>query len=103
MQNDIQDFLKAGNDILNSVSSAIDRNDYSTLHADVNKAIKSVTIDRKTMYASKMNGQAPLRAQAPRQKSYPFLQKKISRYLGVPQMALAGAFGAFMFMDFLES
>ena len=101
MANDIQDFLKAGNDILNSVSSAIDRNDYSTLHADVNKAIKSVTIDRKTMYASKVNGQAPLRAQAPRQKVYPFLQNKVSKYLGVPQMALSAALGAFMFMDFL--
>ena len=53
MQNDIQDFLKAGNDILNSVSSAIDRNDYSTLHADVNKAIKSVHVDRRTTYSSR--------------------------------------------------
>lgn len=101
MQNDIQDFLKAGNEILNSVSSAIDRNDYSTLHADVNKAIKSVTIDRKTMYASKMNNGAPMRAQAPRQKVYPFLEKRISKYLGVPQMAASAAFGAFMLMDCL--
>ena len=114
MPNDIQDFLKAGNDILNSVSSAIDRNDYSTLHDDVNRAIKSVSIDRKTTYSSKVGRQAPASSNsgtprttrmnatgAPRTRVYPFFQKKISRYLGVPQMFAAGAFGGFIAMSFL--
>ncbi|MBO5565769.1 MAG: hypothetical protein J5934_00940, partial [Succinivibrio sp.] len=85
MQNDIQDFLKAGNEILNSVSSAIDRNDYSTLHSDVARVVKSVSVDRKVNYSSQMRQGA----QAPQQQRtvvFPFLQKNISKFLGVPQM-----------------
>ena len=109
MQNDIQDFLKVGNDILNSVSSAIDRNDYSTLHADVNKAIRSVSMDRKTIYSSGNRNGNPYVANpskntrmtatgAPRTKVFPFFQKRISRYLGVPQMFAAGTVGLMMAM-----
>jgi 5-bromo-4-chloroindolyl phosphate hydrolysis protein len=97
---DIQDFLEVGNEILDSVSSAIDRNDYSTLHDDVARAIKSVSVDRKVNYSSQMrqNGQRRGRIKP---RIIPFFQKKISRYLGVPQMAMCGAIGAFLFMEFL--
>lgn len=94
MATDIQDFLKAGNDILNSVTSAMDRNDFSTLRTDINKAVKSVSIDRKVMYSSGMGGQQVRTAPKP-QRIIPFLQRKISRYLGVPQMVFAAPFGLF--------
>ena len=109
LQNDIQDFLKVGNDILNSVSSAIDRNDYSTLHADVNKAIKSMSIERRTTYSSGNRNNAAYSSNtqrstrmaatgAPRTKVFPFFQKRISRYLGVPLMFAAGSVGLMMAM-----
>jgi 5-bromo-4-chloroindolyl phosphate hydrolysis protein len=97
---DIQDFLEVGNEILDSVSSAIDRNDYSTLHEDVAKAIKSVSVDRKVNYSSQMR-QGGQRTGRIKPRIIPFFQKKISRYLGVPQMAAFGAIGAFLFMEFL--
>ena len=100
MQNDIQDFLKAGNEILNSVSSAIDRNDYSTLHSDVARVVKSVSVDRKVNYSSQMRQGA----QAPQQQRtvvFPFLQKNISKFLGVPQMTISGAVGAFFLLPLL--
>lgn len=102
MQNDIQDFLKAGNEILNSVSSAIDRNDYSTLHSDVARVVKSVSVDRKVNYSSQMRQQA----QSPQQQRartvvFPFLQKNISKFLGVPQMTISGAIGAFFLLPLL--
>ncbi len=102
MQNDIQDFLKAGNEILNSVSSAIDRNDYSTLHSDVARVVKSVSMDRRVNYSSQMR-QGIQKPQQTRTRTvvYPFLQKNISKYLGVPQMAISGAFGAFFLLPFL--
>jgi len=100
LQNDIQDFLKAGNEILNSVSSAIDRNDYSTLHSDVARVVKSVSVDRKVNYSSQMRQGA----QAPQQQRtvvFPFLQKNISKFLGVPQMTISGAVGAFFLLPLL--
>lgn len=103
MQRDIQDFLQAGNEILNSVSSAIDRNDYSTLHADVARVVKSVSVERKVNYSSQMKQAQPRPGVQPRpqQKIFPFMQKRVSKYLGVPQMAIAGSIGAFLFMSFL--
>ena len=100
MAKDIQEFLQAGNQILDSVSSAIDRNDYSTLHADVARAIKSVNIERRVTYASQM-GQNGQRAAKVKPRIIPFFQKRISKYLGVPQMAFTGAIGSFIFMSFL--
>ncbi len=97
---DIQEFLQAGNQILDSVSSAIDRNDYSTLHADVARAIKSVSIERRVNYSSQM-GANTQRAAKVKPRIIPFFQKRISRYLGVPQMAFTGAIGSFIFMSFL--
>ncbi len=103
MQKDIQDFLQAGNEILNSVSSAIDRNDYSTLHADVARVVKSVSYDRKVNYSSQMKQPGQAQGVQPRaqRKVFPFLQKKVSKYLGVPQMAVSGSIGAFLFLSFL--
>ena len=89
--------MKVGNDILNSVTSAIDRNDYSTLHDDVNKAIKSVSVERKVTYSSG-SGQRARRAASVQQKVFPFLQKKISKYLGLPAMIFAGM-GGFLFLQ----
>ena len=100
MPKDIQEFLQAGNQILDSVSSAIDRNDYSTLHADVARAIKSVSVERKVNYSSQM-GQNNQRTARVKPRIIPFFQKHISRYMGVPQMAFTGAVGSFIFMTFL--
>ncbi len=100
MAKDIQDFLEVGNEILDSVSSAIDRNDYSTLHEDVAKAIKSVSVDRKVTYSSNVRANRP-KGRATKPRIVPFFQKRISRYLGVPQMAVFGGIGAFLFMEFL--
>ncbi len=101
MQKDIQDILNAGNDILNCVTSAIDRNDYSTLHSDINKAIKTASFERKTTYASRAGSTVGKSVSLKKQQVFPFFQKKVSRYLGVPLMAASGALGAFLFMDFL--
>jgi 5-bromo-4-chloroindolyl phosphate hydrolysis protein len=102
LQKDIQDFLKAGNDILNSVTSAMDRNDYSTLHADINKAIKSVSVERKVMYSSNMRqGQAQGNTVRVQPRIYPFLQKRISKYLGVAQMTVAAPIGAIFLLSTL--
>ena len=102
MQNDIQDFLKAGNEILNSVSSAIDRNDYSTLHSDVARVVKSVSVDRKVNYSSQMRQQVQNpQQQRARTVVFPFLQKNISKFLGVPQMTISGAIGAFFLLPLL--
>ncbi len=89
--------MKVGNDILNSVTSAIDRNDYSTLHDDVNRAIKSVSVERKVTYSSG-SGQRARRAASVQPKVFPFLQKKISNYLGLPGMILSGL-GGFLFLQ----
>ncbi len=107
----MEEFLKAGNDILNSVSSAIDRNDYSTLHQDVARVVKSVSVERKTTYSSQrlQQGQSQQSQQQPEQgqqpirgryapKIYPFLQKRIGRYQGVPQAAAALPVGGFFLL-----
>lgn len=93
--------MKVGNDILNSVTSAIDRNDYSQLHDDVAKAIKSVSIDRNVMYSSRNKGGGNRVASTTQRRVNPFLQKRISKYLGVPQMFFGGAIGLIMLPVFL--
>lgn len=116
MQRDVQDFVKVGNDILNSVTSAIDRNDYSNLSAEVSKAIKSVHIDRNVTYSSQnrnvqnnyqsqprnsYNAQARHSSAPFRGRVYPFFQKSISKYSGVVRMVVAGFFGFNFLMSFL--
>lgn len=96
LQKDIQDFLKAGNDILNSVSSAIDRNDYSTLHSDVARVVKSVSVERKTTYSSQRQQQGrQVNAGSRQPKFRPFFQKRVSKYLGVPEMTFSACIGFF--------
>ncbi|MCR5404705.1 MAG: 5-bromo-4-chloroindolyl phosphate hydrolysis family protein [Butyrivibrio sp.] len=115
MQRDVQDFVKVGNDILNSVTSAIDRNDYSNLSDEVSRAIKSVHIDRNVTYSSQRTGQdnyqnrqrssyntqnrynsTPLRGRV-----YPFFQKSISKYSGVVRMCVGGFLGINFLLAFL--
>ena len=105
MEKDIEEFLKAGNDILNSVSSAIDRNDYSTLHDDVARAVKSVSVQKKTIYSSEQKNAAKpsygYTRTTPKQTYIPFLQKRISKYLGIPQVVVASIVGILDAMTFV--
>ncbi len=94
MDNNTQDIMNIGNDILKSVSKAIDTNDYSRLASEITDAVKSVSYERKTTYASgktvysgRSNGTYRT-VQAP--KPFPFLQKRISKYNG-----LGGIIGGF--------
>ena len=95
-----QDLIDAGNDILKSVSSAIDRNDYSTLAADISRTLKTVSIEKKTTYASR-NYRQPARAtytarnSAPQVKrvQYPFLQKRVSKYNGLGEIIVGAGLG----------
>ena len=106
MSNNKDDFIKAGNDILDSVSKAIERNDYSHLAADINKAVKAVSVAPRTIYSSQSRGRTVnVSNPRPAQKRIviPFLQKKVSRYLGVPEMFFGGSIGAFLFMIMLAA
>ena len=99
MSNNKDEFIKAGNDILDSVSRAIERNDYSHLAADINKAVKAVSVNQRTIYSSQARGKTVnVNSPRPAQKRIviPFLQKRVSRYLGVPEMFFAGSIGAFL-------
>ncbi len=95
-----QDLIDAGNDILKSVTSAIDRNDYSTLAADISRTLKTVSIEKKTTYSSRTYRQPPrttytARNSAPqvRRVTYPFLQKRISKYNGIGEILVGGGIG----------
>ncbi|MBE5827249.1 MAG: hypothetical protein E7307_11500 [Butyrivibrio sp.] len=105
MANDRDEFIKAGKEILDSVTIAIDKNDYSHLGADISKVIKSVSVAPRTTYSSArqaqtMNGTAR-QVGRPKPVFIPFLQKKVSRYLGVPEMFFGGAMGVFFIMALL--
>ena len=86
MDKNTQELIDAGNDILKSVSKAIDTNDYSKLASDITNTVKAVSIDRKTIYASGAKPNYSNRANysqgnySPRKapKPYPFLQKLFS-------------------------
>ena len=104
MPNNKDDFIKAGNDILDSVSRAIEKNDYSHLAAEINKAVRTVSMPQRTIYSSQSRGKTVnVNNPRPAQKRIviPFLQKKVSRYLGVPEMFFGGSIGAFLFMIML--
>lgn len=101
MDKQTQDLIDAGNDILKSVTSAIDRNDYSTLAADISRTLKTVSIEKRTTYASR-NYRQPARttyttrgnaAPQVRKVTYPFLQKRISKYNGVGEIIFGGSVG----------
>ncbi|SDA79582.1 5-bromo-4-chloroindolyl phosphate hydrolysis protein [Butyrivibrio sp. INlla18] len=99
----IDSSVKAGQDILKSVSDAINSNDYSKLASEITDAVKTVTIPQRTMYSSGRKeyyqqkysyNQNPAAAV---KTSYPFFAKKVSRYDGVLSVvfsSLVGFFGA---------
>ena len=100
LANDRDEFIKAGKDILESVTIAIDRNDFSHLGADINKVIKSVSIEPRVTYSSgnraRTSAGTTRPVSRPKPIVIPFLQKRISRYLGVPEMFFGGAIGSFL-------
>ena len=106
MDKNTQELIDAGNDILKSVSKAIDTNDYSKLASDITRTVKAVSIDRKTIYSSGMKNTYSARGQgsynqrrAPR--IYPFLQKKISKYNGLAEIILGLSAEVFMLFPIL--
>jgi 5-bromo-4-chloroindolyl phosphate hydrolysis protein len=84
-----KDYFDAGSDILKSVSKAIDTNDYSKLASEISDTIKSVSYERRTTYSS-----GNYRRSTPKQ-DYPFMRKKISKYLGVADMFFGAGIGVF--------
>ncbi len=100
-----QDLIDVGNDILKSVSKAIDTNDYSKLASEITNSVKAVSYDRKTIYSSgvrKNYSNTASQSQA-RLKPFPFLQKKISRYNGMVELILSGSAFAFILLPTLIS
>lgn len=101
MDKQTQDLIDAGNDILRSVTSAIDRNDYSTLASDISRTLKSVSIEKKTTYASGSYRQGQRnytyrttnRAPQVSRATYPFLQKRISKYNGLASVIIGSTVG----------
>ena len=99
----IDSSVKAGQDILQSVSDAINKNDYSKLASEITDAVKAVSIPQRTIYSSGRKeyyqhkysyNQNPAAAV---KTSYPFFAKKVSRYDGVLSIvfsSLVGFFGA---------
>ena len=109
MDKNTQELIDAGNDILKSVSKAIDTNDYSKLASDITNTVKAVSIDRKTIYASGAKPNYSNRANysqgnySPRKapKPYPFLQKRISRYNGLGEIIVGLSAEAFFLFPIL--
>ena len=108
--------MKAGQDILDSVSKAINSNDYSKLAGDITNAVKTVTVPRKTTYASgkqvqqtapqynrqpytpnqyQNNGVYAAKATTQNMKT-PFFAKKISRYDGLAGLIIWAILGVFV-------
>ncbi len=109
MDKTTQELIDAGNDILKSVSSAIDKNDYSHLADEISKTIRAVSIERKTTYASGTTrpGQGQTYTYRPASQrtvaNCPFLQKRISRYSGLGELLTGGFFGLFLALPILIS
>lgn len=98
MDKGTQDIIDAGNDILKSVSKAIDTNDYSRLASDISKTVKSVSFEKRTTYASGVGNNYRQVNNNPNyrntnNKPFPFLQKKVSRYDGLTQFLLGIGLG----------
>ena len=87
MDKNTQELLNAGNDILKSVTKAIDTNDYSKLASEITRTVKSVSIERKTTYASGINQDRTVHIVrnngANAVHTFPFLAKRISKYNGL--------------------
>ncbi len=118
MNRNLQELLYAGSDILKSVSNAVDRGDYSRLASEINQVVRSVNVTQQSaanygrpgrgkvvdarpdtarnnaVYGDQKGVQItynrPGREDPNRQY---FLQKKVSRSIGIPQMIIGGIFG----------
>ncbi len=108
MDKNTQELIDAGNDILKSVSKAIDTNDYSKLASEITNTVKAVSIDRKTIYASgakqgyAQNNYAQRNYNARKApKPYPFLQKRISRYNGLGEIIFGASSEGFILLPML--
>ena len=110
MDKSTQDIIDAGNDILKSVSRAIDTNDYSKLASEITQTVKAVSIDRHTTYASgartvdqsyRSSGSNYNNAQ--KLKPFPFLKKNVSRYHGLFSVIFGGVTEFFALMVFIAS
>ncbi len=87
--------VKVGQDILKSVSDAINSNDYSKLAGDITNTVKNVSVPQRTRYASGRTENyaqynTKVYGQAAGKKVFPFFAKKIGRYKGLLEMLLAG-------------
>lgn len=104
MEKNTQDLLDAGSDILKSVTKAIDTNDYSKLASEIASTVKSVSIERRTTYASGRVPEQDLRVvhrvAAPRARKYPFLAKGVSKYNGILEGILGSSLGFCFFWAF---
>ncbi len=102
MDRDTQNLIDAGNDILKSVTKAIDTNDYSKLASEISSTVKNISFDRKTTYSSGRReynqgvNQTGSYANRTSFKNIPFLQKKIGRYDGIVSLILGGFTGLFI-------
>ncbi len=106
MDKNTQELLNAGSDILKSVTKAIDTNDYSKLASEISETVKSVSIEKKTTYASgigKNNHINVVRTSAPKYSTYPFLAKRVGKYNGIVEATLGCSFGAIWFLVFIGS
>ena len=91
MDNNTQELLNAGSDILKSVTKAIDTNDYSKLASEISRTVKAVNIERRTIYASGNNQDRTVhivmgndsKEKTKAFSTFPFLAKRISKYNGL--------------------
>lgn len=89
-----QEVIRAGGEILKSVTMAIDTNDYSKLAGNITNTIKSVSFEPKTTYTSgrtysqSQPGAAGTRVE--NRSVYPFFAKKVSKYQGLLEVILSG-------------
>lgn len=105
MAKNIQDELvDVGKDILKSVSTAIDRNDYSKLASDITRSVNSITIPKHTTYSSGGQGRVYRQQfnEARIQRTIPFLQKRVNKYEGLGSLVIGSAFGAIFGLIGLE-
>ncbi|WP_029231294.1 5-bromo-4-chloroindolyl phosphate hydrolysis family protein [Butyrivibrio sp. VCB2006] len=104
MDKNTQELLNAGNDILKSVTKAIDTNDYSKLASEITRTVKSVSVERKTTYASGTNQDRTVHIVrnngANVVHTFPFLAKRISKYNGLVEGILGTSIGFCFFWAF---
>ena len=104
MDKNTQELLNAGNDILKSVTKAIDTNDYSKLAGEISRTVKSVSIERKTTYASGINQDRTVHIVrnngANAVHTFPFLAKRISKYNGLVEGIIGTSFSFCFFWAF---